>query len=736
MASELLLLLAAGKPLNVWAWGVNEYGMNGQNTLGGELNSSLTLISTAVSSVGLSSDDTAGYIKTNGTLWGVGGNISGNLGTNNTVNYSSPVQVGVDTNWTQASFGDTHSLFRKSNGTLWATGNNSFGQLGTNYPTNYSSPIQIGALTTWTFAAAGAFCSFAIKGGALWAWGLNDVGQLGRGPAVEYSSPVQVGTLTTWSKIFTGNNFNAGITTAGALWSWGLNSQGQLGNNTIISTSSPVQVSGGGAWSNIAFSLSGTCGIKTNGTLWQWGVSYAFVAFQQQYSSPVQIGADTNWANVYSNPGGDTYVAIKTNGTAWVWGKAIPAPGVPYTPIPNSATSTITDPNYLSSPVQIGSATNWASAVVASTNTTYEMSLYLLDTSNNLYSVGYNSNGILGINKVWNNTYTSPIQITQSLYSEGSCSAYNSLFIKKNRTLWESGAILYPYVFAAYIPAGTLYSSPVQIGLDSNWSKVFANCGANFALTTSKDLYAWGRNQSGQLGRNNTTFTSAPVQIPGTWELIGQSNSNCSHTLGYKFLPVSGVYGWGSNTSGQLGVGDRIARSSPVLVGNITSVVKKIYTNSSFSCFITAINELYVMGDNFWGQLGQINRISRSFPTQVGGLYNDVSLGDSFAVAVKTDGTLWAWGLNSNGQLGQNNSVTRSSPVQIGLDSNWQKVFAGGTYWAATKSDDTVWACGSVLTDASPFALVNYSSPVQIASNFKVVSGNASSNFNLVLVRK
>jgi alpha-tubulin suppressor-like RCC1 family protein len=732
MASELLLLLAAGKPLNVWSWGYNEYGMNGQNTLGGQMNQPLTSIATAVASLPASGNtDNSGYVKSDGSLWVWGDNSQGSLGLNNLVSRSSPTQLGSLTNWSQLAIGDfAYMLARKTDGTIWSWGANSVGELGQNNDLFYSSPVQIGALTTWTFVAAGSYSSYAIKGGALWVWGDNQFGQLGRSSIVNFSSPVQVGALTTWSKIIAGNYFAAGLTTSGALWMWGYNGAGQLGSNTTIDRSSPVQVTGGGVWTSVALSEIGTAAVKSGGTLWQWGQQLAFgnwgvIGGWNGVSSPVQIGSDTNWASVYGCKNGKVYVAIRTNGTAWVWGENIPTLSTPYAPSTSSGGLA-----YRSSPTQIGSATNWSEAFLGPN------SIFLKDTSNNLYSAGFDQIGSLGVNKVLFNTYTSPVNIGVGKYVDGTCSEYNSLFVRSDKTLWEAGATFYSQPLGTAPIPGTLYSSPVQVGLSSNWSKVFANCGANFALTANKDLYGWGVNGSGQLGLGNTSFTSAPTQISGTWEDLSQSNSGCEHVLAYKFNPISGIYGWGRNTSGQLGVNNIVSYSSPVLIGNITSKTKKLSAALFSSAFITSIGDLYTMGSNTSGQLGRNNRINASNPVQVtGALYNDVSVGSGFMVAIRTNGTLWAWGSNLYGQLGQNNGINRSSPVQIGADTNWEKVFSGSSYWVATKTDKTVWACGIIIESSSPFTTIFRSSPVQVASNFKVVRGNASDNYNVILVK-
>ena len=85
--------------------------------------------------------------RTDGTLWAIGGNSAGHLGQNNTINYSSPVQVGSGTNWHTDNFagGYFFSVAAKTDGTLWSWGYNGQGQLGqgTASGARISSPVQI-----------------------------------------------------------------------------------------------------------------------------------------------------------------------------------------------------------------------------------------------------------------------------------------------------------------------------------------------------------------------------------------------------------------------------------------------------------------------------------------------------------------------------------------------------------------------------------------------------------------
>ena len=63
-------------------------------------------------------------------IWGK--NEQGQRGVNNTVNESSPVQVGTDTDWSMVASGNRQISAIKQNGTLWAWGNNTAGEHGDN----------------------------------------------------------------------------------------------------------------------------------------------------------------------------------------------------------------------------------------------------------------------------------------------------------------------------------------------------------------------------------------------------------------------------------------------------------------------------------------------------------------------------------------------------------------------------------------------------------------------------
>ena len=270
--------------------------------------------------------------------WGYAPN--GQIGRNNTNSLSSPALL-PGTGWmrsygttpsTNKITGDIPQLAIKSDGTLWAWGWNDGGNLGLNNTTKYSSPTQVGANTNWkgiTLSVCNDVSTSAWKtDGSLWTWGYNNQGQLGHNDKTNYSSPRQVGTDTDWNKIHGAHSDQVYVEkTDGTLWTWGRNHYGQLGHNNTTDYSSPKQVSG--TWSGSGFSVSYhvTIACKSNGTLWSWGYQgYGELGQNQgpsaKYSSPNQIGSATDWdPDGISGGGFQSMGCTKTNGELYMWGR-------------------------------------------------------------------------------------------------------------------------------------------------------------------------------------------------------------------------------------------------------------------------------------------------------------------------------------------------------------------------------------------------------------------------------
>lgn len=220
-------------------------------------------------------------------------------------------------------------------------------------------------------------------------------------------------------------------------------------------------------------------------------------------------------------------------------------------------------------------------------------------------------------------------------------------------------------------------------------SKAGAGSSCTFVIKTDGTLWAWGRNNYGQLGIGNTTNTAVKTQV-GTdtnWQSI---EGGQFHTVAIKADGT--LWTWGFNASGQLGLNNTTNKSIPTQVtsGNIWTSVAAGYDHT---VAITNTGAMYAWGLNDHGQLGDGSSSNRSVPTFIGTGWKSVSAGNNITIAVKNDGTLWGWGEGS--QVGDGTTVDKFSPVQIGTDTNWKSVSHGVSHTLAVKTDGTLWAWGT-----------------------------------------
>jgi cysteine-rich repeat protein len=123
----------------------------------------------------------------------------------------------------------------------------------------------------------------------------------------------------------------------------------------------------------------------------------------------------------------------------------------------------------------------------------------------------------------------------------------------------------------------------------------------------------------------------------------------------------------------------------------------QINTGWDANCLLRA-GQVYCMGRNAAGSVGDGTTISRSRPTAVPGMdgVEQLSGGFWFRCALKSDGTVWCWGSNFSGQLGiGTNDGFRTSPQRVGNLTQVVAINSGRSHSCARKSDGSLWCWGT-----------------------------------------
>jgi alpha-tubulin suppressor-like RCC1 family protein len=723
----------------------------------------VTLAAGTFHSVALCSDGTI-------ATWGYNG--SGQLGDNTTTQRLVPVAVSTASG-TSALFGrsvtaiasgDLHNLALCADGGVVAWGYNSYGQLGNNNTGQFSAPVAVNTSSGVSALSGKTVVAIAVGGandctsramcsdGTVVIWGDNTFGSLGNGGGGNSNVPVLVDTspLTAGEKpVSPLNRCTAEATlilvaepppAVTTLTATSLTGSTAMLNGLVSTYASTVNVSFDYGITTAYGSSSTATPASVSGNV-PTAVSAALTGLLPltTYHFRVNDGAYVGSDLIFTTPNNDA--SLSSLGlSAGSLTPAFASGTLNYMATVDTATSTVSVTPTLSD----SNATLKLNGVSISSGSVNPVNLGYGD--NVIHVVVTSQDGVVSRDYVLHVQRTPPTTVNATYASAADVPLVTSGFTATGGTLNLS---------LSYAPAtGTNLMVVNNSGLNFisgtfdnlvqgqtvalSYNGVTYHYVANYYGGTGNDLvlawqnsrlYAWGSNTYGEIGDGTMTNRTQPVAVTSSGVLAGKTIvslvAGLSHTL---VLCSDGTLAaWGDNQSGQLGDSTTTSRSTPVLVSLEAGVsalhgrtVVAIAAGGYHSLALCTDGTLVTWGDNSWGQLGDNTTTFRRAPVAVN-TANGVSAlygrsvvamvgGWYFNLALCSDGTVVTWGENNQGQLGNSTTTASNVPVLVTV--------AGGVLEGKTVSTLSAGAahCAVLCSDGS-LAAWGYNLNGQLGNN-------------------
>jgi alpha-tubulin suppressor-like RCC1 family protein len=612
-------------------------------------------------------------LQADGTVLAWGGNFTGSLGDGTTIDRPTPVRVTGLQRITAVAANMRQSLALDAEGDVWAWG-------GDGLQGFRPDAIRVDGIASVVAIACGEEHTVAVKNdGSVWTWGRNGSGQLGDGTTQTRTAPTQVVGVSGVIAIAAGLGHTLALKSDGTVWSWGANESGQLGDGTTNSSVTPRQVPGVVGVTRIGIGRQTSFAVRSDGTAWAWGSN---LQPRPMLVGGVPVAADMKGGPMFALVGGD--------GSVWTWGTS--------------------DASWLGHPVganpMVPARVPGLPAIAAlATGSSFTIAVA---ADGGTYSWGANERGQLGIAQQLSRT--APSQVVGVVgVRQVAAGGRHSLALRDDGTVWAWGQTT---ISAGSSSAGIVGGLANVVQLSAGGSDAGGQSSA--AVRSNGALYTWGDNTQGQLGRPAEGSSASLVPAAVALSDVRRVSAGASHMLAVRGDGT--VWAWGANQSGQLGPaspdfcgGPNVpCARNPIQVPGLTGTVA-VAAGGAHSLALRSDGTVWAWGDNSQGQLGDGTTANRAVPAMVPGLppiaeiaagggaftCQDVSSApDGHSVARANDGSVWTWGANLSGAVGDGSYARRQVPRPVAGISNAISISAGGRHTAIVGADGTVLTFG------------------------------------------
>jgi len=342
------------------------------------------------------------------------------------------------------------------------------------------------------------------------------------------------------------------------IWSWGANGRGQLGDGTETGSNVPIMLQTLAVKAAAGEEHSVSC--DASGYVWVWGSNdWGQLGNGTWDSSSTPVRLTSLTAVQAVAAGGYSSAALDSGGYVWTWGD------------------------------------NWIGQLGHGDPDEY-WSLVPLRV------VGQGGSG-----------YLSSVKAI-------ACGYTHMVALKQDGTVWTWGSNQYGQLGNGSAAGYSL--TPVQVTSLTDVKAIAAGWDHCVAVKNDGTVWAWGRNNNGQLGNNSTTSRNVPVQVSGLSGISAVGAGAC-HSLAVKSDGT--VWAWGANGSGQLGDGTTTERHTAVQMAMPTGA-EAVAGGQEHTLIKGANRWIYACGANGSGQLGDGTYDTRTTPVRVQELRKDMTV--------------------------------------------------------------------------------------------------------------